>query len=132
MTTYSTPVVQTKVRPTGVTILSVLFGLESLLFIVAGIGAVGLGGLLGPIGLGLGIIVGIPLILLGLIGLLVTWGLWKGRGWARIVAIILAIIGLLVNLVGAIGLEPFSIVGLLINIVILWYLFQPHVKAYYA
>lgn len=99
---------------------------------MAGIGAVGLGGLLGPIGLGLGIIVGIPLILLGLIGLLVTWGLWKGRGWARIVAIILAIIGLLVNLVGAIGLEPFSIVGLLINIVILWYLFQPHVKAYYA
>jgi uncharacterized membrane protein (DUF2068 family) len=131
MTAY-TPAYQTKVRPTGVTILSILFALESLLFIVAGIGALGISALFGPVVLGIGIIVGGFLVLLGLIGLFVTWGLWTGQGWARIIAIILAVLGLIVTILGAIGLEPISIIGLLINIVILWYLFQPHVKAYYA
>lgn len=132
MTTYPAPTAQTNVRPTGVTILSILFALESLLFIIGGIGALGIGALLGPIGAGLGIIVGGFLILLGLIGLFVAWGLWTGRGWARTIAIILAILGLLLTALGAIGLEPMSIIGLLINIVILWYLFRPHVKAYYS
>ncbi len=131
MTAY-TPAYQTKVRPTGVTILSILFALESLLFIVAGIGALGISALFGPVVLGIGIIVGGFLVLLGLIGLFVTWGLWTGQGWARMIAIILAVLGLIVTILGAIGLEPISIIGLLINIVILWYLFQPHVKAYYA
>ena len=130
MTAYDIP--QARVRPTGVTVLSILFALESLLFIIGGIGAMGVGALLGPIGAGLGIIVGGILVLIGLIGLLVTWGLWTGRGWARIIAIILAILGLLTTVLGAIALEPLSIIGLLINIVILWYLFQPQVKAYYA
>lgn len=132
MTTYSAPTARARVRPTGVTILSILFALESLLFIVAGIGAMGIGGLLGPVGLGLGIIIGGFLILLGLIGLFVTWGLWTGRRWARVIAIILAILGLLFTIVGAISLEPLSIIGLLIYIVILWYLFQPGVKAWFG
>lgn len=130
MTAYNVP--QASARPTGVTVLSILFALESLLFIIGGIGAMGLGAFFGPIGAGLGIIVGGILVLMGLIGLLVTWGLWTGRGWARIIAIVLSILGLLTTVLGAIALETLSIIGLLINIVILWYLVQPQVKAYYA
>ena len=59
----------------------------------------------------------------GIIALLyfvIAFGLWKGMGWARMVAIIFAIIGLL-------GFP----IGTIISIVILVYLFKDDVKAYF-
>jgi hypothetical protein len=129
---YSAPPA-VKVRPTGVTILTVLYALESLLVIFGGVALIGLGGAIaGSLGAAIGAIIGIPMILIGLVMLFVTYGLWMGKGWARFIAIIFVILSLLVNLAGALGLSPSSIIGLLINLLILWYLFQPNVKAYYA
>ncbi|NLI74642.1 MAG: hypothetical protein GX369_07765 [Euryarchaeota archaeon] len=120
-----------KVRPTGVSILSILLGLESLFFIIAGVGILGLGALLGPIGVSVGIIIGSFLILLGIIGLVIARGLWKGREWARTIAIAFTIIILAFSILGAIILEP-SILGALISIIILWYLYRPQVRAFYV
>jgi len=134
MTAYAEPTQgQTKTRPTGVTILTVLYAIESLMLILGGVAMMGfLGSIFGEMGAFLGALLGAPLILIGIIGLIITLGLWKGRGWARIIAIIFAILSLLANLAGAIGLNPVSIIGLLVNLLILWYLFQPQVKAFYA
>ncbi len=57
---------------------------------------------------------------IGALYFLTAWGLWTGQNWARIIAIILAILGLL----------NFPI-GTVISIIILIYLFKSDVKAYF-
>ena len=61
--------------------------------------------------------VGAIYVIVGLIDFLIAYGLWTLKPWARIVAIIFAIIGLL----------SFPI-GTIISIIILWYLFKPEIK----
>lgn len=123
------PVPATKVRPLGVTILAVLNALSALSFIFIGVGmiAVTATGILA----GLGIILGGFVILIGVVQLLIAFGLWKGWGWAWFVALIFGILGIIFGLLSLTsGLT--GILGLVINIVIVYYLFQPRVKAYFG
>ncbi|MEM2869974.1 MAG: hypothetical protein QW379_06105 [Thermoplasmata archaeon] len=104
-------------RPLGVTILAVLYIIQAILWFA---GSVMMGMFLGPILAFLpvlGACVYITIIF-GVIYLLVGIGLFTLKKWARILAIIFAIIGLL-NL-------P---IGTIISIIILWYLFRADVKA---
>ena len=109
--------------------------------ILLGIGSIAGGAILGGIiasfipalgflGAGLFIIMGLALIALGILAIFVGRGLWKGKSWARIVAIILTIIGLVMGLVAMIQGEVSSnIVGVILNLVIGSYLlFSPKVK----
>jgi hypothetical protein len=135
-------------RPTGVTILAVLEFLGAGLFALIGllllVGFGLLGGAAGQAGesggmaflMGLGAVAGVLFLVLALIPLVVGIGLWKLKNWARILVIVFSILGVLSNLAGAVvplmvG-EPVSavssIIGLGVNGLILWYMFQPHVK----
>ncbi len=117
-------------RPTGVTILAVLYfiqGIMWLLFVV--ILSVCLASMFTMPGVpeeaGDDIFAGMAMcwIVFGIIALfyfIVGFGLLKGQNWARVVAIILAILGL-VNF-------P---IGTIISIIILIYLFKADVKAYF-
>ena len=109
-----------KERPAGVTILAVLQFLSGIVYL--GMGAMfltggGYGGYIPGLTEVLAIIGGI-FIVLGLVCFLIGWGLWTLKGWARIIAIILAILSLC-NI-------P---IGTIIGIIILWYLFKPEIKA---
>ena len=109
-------------RPTGVTVLAVLYILEGLLVLALPLFLTAM--LSGMMGMpGMATVTGICWVVFGIIALiyfLIAYGLLKGQGWARIVAIIFAIIGLL-NI-------P---IGTIISIIILWYLFKPEVKAWF-
>jgi hypothetical protein len=106
-------------KPGGIVLLAILYGL-------GGLGWLGLGGMLtaggGFLGLdeggGLLAALGAIGIIIGLIYFLIAWGLWTLKPWARMMAIIFAVIGLL----------SFP-VGTVISIIILWYLFKPEIKA---
>jgi len=106
-----------KTRPTGITILSVLFVVnafvELLGIVYPDLGLSMLPSLLGSIGM---VILGIHAVAL----LLASYGLWKGLSWARIIAIVFAVIGLL-NF----------ITGTIVNLLILFYLFKDEVKEYF-
>ncbi|HPT74538.1 MAG TPA: DUF2127 domain-containing protein [Methanomassiliicoccaceae archaeon] len=121
-----------KARPAGVGVLTTLYVLQALLSILSGVLALGLLSLLGPIGMAVGVAIGIVLIAIGVVHLIIAWGLWRGRRWARLLAIALTILGLIPDIVGSFTLNPISLVGLLIGILILWYLFQPQVKIYFT
>jgi len=128
-------------RPFGVVILAILQ-------VLAALGLLGLGGLLmagaGFIGLaaiteipelagvitGILVAVGAFMLLLGIISLVVAWGLWTGQGWAWIVCLILTIISLILSIPGA--LAGVGIIGIIIDIVIIYYLTRPHVKAFFG
>jgi len=124
-------------RPFGVVILVILEVLGAL-------GFLGLGGIL-VAGGGLfamsdipgfefvaGIILGIGafLLLLGIISLIIAWGLWTGQGWAWIVTLIFAILGLIGGIIALIAVV--GIIPVIINILILYYLTRPHVKAFFG
>ena len=98
--------------PTGVKIIAVLAWISAvfliflalLLFLGAGFaeeilkaGGEELGGISAGILAGIAAFMGIILLALGILYIFVGRGLWKGRAWARIVAIVLAIIGILYN-----------------------------------
>lgn len=114
----------------GITILAILWILGGLFWITAGL----LGGaVLGFIGLGiLGAALGIILFIIGIIDLLIGIGCLKGWGWIWTVGVIVVIINIALHLLALVSGGIGAILGLAIGILILWYLFQPNVKAFFG
>ena len=72
-------------------------------------------------------VIGLVLLILAVVGFIMTWGLWSGKSWARIITMILAVIGIVTGIFNL----PGSLISILINIGILYYLTRPQIKAYY-
>ena len=112
-------------RPFGVTLLGILYLLNGLLWLIMPFlfGLI-LEGLIGDYidvsVAGLTLVCWIPFIIIALFYFIVAFGLFAGSGWARIIAIILAIFGLF----------NFPI-GTILNIIVLIYLFNADVKNYF-
>jgi len=133
-------------RPTGVTIIAVLYfigtailGLFGLLFIVGGSMLSGLAQSGGPgsaIFAAGGALVGAVFLVLALLELVIGIGFIKLQNWARVVAIVLTGIAVLFGVLGLFSLLAHVMVfALMIRLIILaiqiWilvYLFKPHVK----
>src|SRR3989304_4872730 len=135
-------------RPTGVTILAVLNFIGAAFYILLALGfmlGMGLlGGMMGQAGgegsagamgmlMGLGVVGGGVVLI---VAILLGWGMWKLKNWARIITIVLCALGALGALAGvAIAAMAgqmisagFNLVFLLIYAWIIWYLLRPHVK----
>ena len=73
---------------------------------------------------------------LGVAYLVMAFGLWKGKGWAWTISTIVLFIGIVIDMISlprrSVGDIVSSIVSIAINAVILYYLFRPHVKAYFG
>ena len=117
---YGGAAVSAKERPTGVTVLAVLyFVLAGAFFSIPFI----LGAFLTflePSAIFGAMACLAPLLILGLLPLLVGVGLLMGQGWARILGLIVAVISLLAIPIGTI-----------LGIIIIIYLRKPEVKAYF-
>lgn len=135
-------------RPTGVTILAVLQAILSGMSLLAGISILALKdvflealvatpefqqsaqdlppGVLEGVATATGIIV----LISGLIGLLLAYGLFKLKGWAWIVTLIFQILGILSSIINLInGISPgVTVIQLVIAGVIVYYLLRPEVK----
>ncbi len=131
-------------RPTGVAILGILGFIGSFLTIITGIGGLVLSAFISDILTSLGAgslgsqIVGaivalfsVGVLIVGLIYLLLSWGLWSGKNWARIIWILFSILGALGALGVLVGGAVGFIVPLVIDILIIYYLTRPHVAAYF-
>jgi hypothetical protein len=135
-------------RPVGVTILAILYFLFGLLCIVGGIGLLAGGGFMasminqqGGQGAGflagLGAALGVGYLVGALIELLLGWGLWKLKNWARIITLIFMAIGAVFSVIGLVGtLTHFNIISLVFTLIflaiyalIIWYLLRADVKA---
>ncbi len=135
-------------RPVGVTILAILDFIGAAFCLLGGIGMILGGGFIatmmsqqggqgsaGAAGFfaGLGAVAGVFIIIIGGVCALVGFGLWKLKGWARIVSIVLAGIGGAFQLLGLLGslahFNLFAVVWSLfwiaVNALIIWYLLKP-------
>ncbi len=143
-------------RPTGVTILAVLSIIAAIAFLLGGAVLIGLGlvigtyaasqvtsslataGFSGLASLGAGTIaaiitaIGAIALILGILYLAVGVGFLGGKGWAWTLGIIVSIIGIVLDVV-QIGFGAYSnVLGLIIGIIIVYYLTRPHVKAFFG
>lgn len=123
--------------PVGVKIISILYYIGAVISLISGIALIAggsfLSGLYGGLFTGLAVVAGIFMIALAVLGFFVGRGLWKGQQWARVVAIILAILGIISAISSLVQGAWSSIVGLIIQIVIGGYLwFSKEVKKAFA
>jgi ABC-type multidrug transport system permease subunit len=65
-------------------------------------------------------------VLVGVIGLVMAWGLWVGRGWAWVIALIIFIIGIIMDLVTL----PTGIVGVVIDGIVVYLLMRPDTRRF--
>jgi hypothetical protein len=120
-----------KVRPTGVTILAILEIISGSIAIGFGIffstlwDSVGIGMMDFDGSAAMGTMSAI-IIALGVVSFVMAWGLLKGKSWAWTITLILTIISLIIDL------PSMNFIGLIIHFVILYYLFRPHVKAFFG
>lgn len=148
-------------RPTGVTILAVLFVIGGAVALLAGVGTfvaipfatnfmqdtVNNGALSSPLSpneqsaliQGSGSIltvIGAVLIPVGIATLIVANGLFKAKSWAWSVAIILSAIGFAMNAVslvtGNMNAMTGAVIGMAINAVVLYYLLRRNVRQYFG
>ncbi len=71
-------------------------------------------------------------IAIGAVWLVIAWGLFTAKGWAWIVTVILAIISAIFSVIGMFGGAVWYVIVLIIDIVILYYMYRPNVKSYFG
>ena len=137
-----------KKRPIGVTIIAILIIIGGILLLLAGIGVIAVGSLFISQIIGLGfVIIGAIILAVGIGYIVVSYGLLKGKRWSWTITMVLLFIGIAINVVSIIifGYLTFdtdtssfltsnsgSIAGIIISVIILYYLYRPHVKSYFG
>ena len=107
-------------RPLGVTIIAILLVIAGIISFVSGL-------------ILLIILIGIVPLALGIAYLVMAYGLWKGRGWAWTISLILSGIGIVMGIVYIIQDNlGGGIASIIINGVIIYYLNRPNVKAFFG
>ena len=61
-----------------------------------------------------------------------AYGLWKGKGWAWTITVILSFIGIALGIVSIVTGNIGAIFHLIINAVVVYYLYRPHVKTFFG
>lgn len=143
-----------KKRPTGITILAVLQIIFGVLFLLGAVGMFLIASLadvadledaigedapdwiVDNFALSFGAL-GVFFLIIALVGFVLGYGYLKGIGWAWTVGIIFAVLGIIGDII-----EPMvdrtadvlasSIIGIIIALLIIYYLTRPHVKAFFG
>jgi uncharacterized membrane protein (DUF2068 family) len=133
---------QQKQRPLGVTIISILAVLGGLGFLSTGIAPLIAAPFLSDIGIDSNVSpavlvalssgIGIALIALGLAYFAMAYELWKGKGWAWSITVVLSFIGIALGVVSIATGNVGSIFHIIINAVVLYYLYRTHVKLFFG
>ena len=121
-------------RPTGITVMAVLSAIGGVFGLLASLALLGLGAAVsatGGLG-GLAFLAGIIILAYSVLSLVLAYGFWTLKPWAwplgigvQVLGIIQAVLQFMNNSSNVISL----VISLAIAGVILWYLYQPHVKA---
>lgn len=129
----------TVARPMGITVLAVLSAIGGVLGIIAGVALIGLGGLAAATTgsaayFGLGAIWGVILLATAVASLAFAYGAWTLKPWAWPLGVALAIISLALSALTVIsgGDIGSQIIGVVIQAIILYYLFQPSIKSLFG
>ena len=137
-------------RPLGVTMIAILDIMGGISSFLAGLVLLGM---ISTIGILLGITLGGILIIIGLTNFVIAYGLWKGSSRARAITSIVSALGIVIGIgsvlviyiiaftfpiLGAFTLGPLivgntgAIIYVVVNALVIHYLYRPNVKAYFG
>jgi uncharacterized membrane protein HdeD (DUF308 family) len=131
---------QQKHRPLGVTIIAVLTIISGIAFLASGITAA----TIAPFLLGTGVnnnsmltpvvsaVTGIGLLILGIAYFVMAYGLLKAKGWAWTITVVLSCIGIALGFVSIVTGHIGSIFSVVVNGLILYYIYRPYVKSFFG
>ena len=139
---YPMPSMQPAKRPLGVTVIAILCIISGIVGLIAGIVLAAFSsaipstfegsemsglpaGLLGALGVAMGGV----LLALAISSFVVAYGLWNGKGWAWTLTVVLAVISIAFNAISLAGANFGGIISIIIDGIILYYVYRPHVKA---
>jgi hypothetical protein len=127
-------------RPTGITVIAILMIIGGIILLFTGIAPLSIGTLISidsdssTTQLGLLIAIGgLVLVALGIASFIVSWGLLKGKGWARTITLIISIIAIIFAIVTLISSEDLiHIIEIIIYGIIIYYLYTKKVKLFFG
>jgi hypothetical protein len=130
----------TQSRPTGITIIAILMIIGGLILLFTGITPLFFGPLISidsdgsTNALGFIIIIGgLTLVGLGIASFIVSWGLLKGKGWARTITLIISIIAIVFAIISLISSEDLiHIMEIIVYGIIIYYMFTDKVKLFFG
>jgi hypothetical protein len=121
-------------RPTGITILAVLAAIAGVLYILGGLALLTVGAVVSAtyaLG-GLAAVIGLIILVVGVLYIGLAYGFWSLKPWAWSLGVGLQVAGIILNIVQYVNNNT-NLVGTIIGIAIagaiIYYLFQPNVKA---
>ena len=129
-------------RPTGITIISILMIIGGIILLFTGITPLFLGPLISiesssdyaisELGM-LTTIGGLVLVGLGVASFIVSWGLLKGKGWARTITLIISIIAIIFAIISLASIRDLiHIIPIVIYGIIIYYMFTRKVKLFFG
>lgn len=112
-------------KPTGVLILAILQLISAISWLLVGALAFMAGALLLPI---LGMLLAFFPLIIGIIGLILFYGLYTLKGWAWFWALIINLLGLILGLFGNLT-DIMNLISLAISAIIVIYLLMPATRS---
>ncbi len=117
-----------KKTPRGIVIITILTVISGLILLTMSFFSFFVLLPLGPVALmGSGF-----LFVLGIASIIVSIGLYRGKGWSWTLLLVLSGFGAAGYLLNIINGQRFSIVGLVINLIIIYYLYRPNVRKFFS
>ena len=132
-------VTQHQHRPTGITVISILMIIGGLILLFTGIAPLVIGPLISidsdysTSSLGFLITIGgLVLVILGIASLIVSWGLLKGKRWARTITLIISFIAIIFAIISLVSSgELTHVISIIIYGIIIYYMFTDKVKLFF-
>jgi hypothetical protein len=133
-------VTQHQHRPTGITVISILMIIGGLILLFTGIAPLVIGPLISidsdysTSSLGFLITIGgLALVILGIASLIVSWGLLKGKRWARTITLIISFIAIIFAIISLVSSgELTHVISIIIYGIIIYYMFTDKVKLFFG
>jgi hypothetical protein len=117
-----------KKTPFGIIIISILTVFSGLILFAMSFVSLMILSSLGPLRL----MGSMFLLILGTASIIVSFGLYKGKGWSWTLLLILSGFGAAGYLLNIVNGQFFSVIGLVINAIIIYYLYKPHIRKFFG
>jgi hypothetical protein len=117
-----------KKTPFGIIIISILTVISGLILFAMSFVSLMILSALGPLRL----MGSMFLLILGTASIIVSFGLYKGKGWSWTLLLILSGFGAAGYLLNIVNGQSFSVIGLVINAIIIYYLYKPHIRKFFG
>ena len=125
-------------RPTGITVLGILQIVAGALLTVFAVmigtmsGMMGNFSYFGAMASVVGGVITAVLVVLAAFSFLIASALFSGKKWGRTIVIVFSVVNLVMEAASMTVGNVFSIGGMVLNVIVLYYMWRPHVISYFV